>query len=567
MMKRNVVGVLLAGMLIVFGMIPRAGLAQQGDSACPALVELALSQLGNNCSNLSRNSACYGYNKVDATFAEGVNGDLFARPADRAELATLETVRTAPLDLGLGQWGIAILNVQANVPDTLPGQAVTFLLLGDTAVENAVDTSGVAEPVAVITQDATSLFTEPDTASEVQAQIPSGSVLQATQLSRNSLFIWVLNGDTPGWISRKSVNDNSAIDGLPVSSEPAPAAPSPMQSFYFRTSPAGTTCNQTPSVLAIQSPENIKVDLTANGADIQLGSLITLEIIDAGGAMRLTTIHGEAVLNLGQPDEIHVPGGFTTTHCLDAADNLGQDGAANDQEIGDDCDWDEPSPVPVDEQDVGQVVQSVLERVNQPTVTLTSTPETTECPNGTTIVHTVATGENLFRVGLRYQTSIGAIMQANNITNAQVIYVGQQLVIPCGVETDIPSVPPNDTPQFPDQIPVGLVDCNPFRATSPLDGFVFGANTFFWDGAPGATSYRVNIFNVGEKGGALVASFSTDGTKTSLTADITDNTVGFGFAFAWEVQAFLNGQLACTTQRFNVPRSPAKSCPLSGPCP
>ncbi|MBL8162999.1 MAG: hypothetical protein JNJ61_13510, partial [Anaerolineae bacterium] len=41
--------------------------AQTGDSACPALVEQALTQVGGNCSNLGRNSACYGFNQVQAT--------------------------------------------------------------------------------------------------------------------------------------------------------------------------------------------------------------------------------------------------------------------------------------------------------------------------------------------------------------------------------------------------------------------------------------------------------------------------------------------------------------------
>ena len=33
-------------------------------------------------------------------------------------------------------WGIAVLKAQANLPDALPGQNVTFLLFGDTTVDN-----------------------------------------------------------------------------------------------------------------------------------------------------------------------------------------------------------------------------------------------------------------------------------------------------------------------------------------------------------------------------------------------------------------------------------------------
>ena len=43
------------------------------------------------------------------------------------------------------------------------------------------------------------------------------------------------------------------------------------------------------------------------------------------------------------------------------------------------------------------------------------------------------------------------------------------------------------------------VDCRPFKATSPLDGLNYGMNTFYWDAAPGATSYRVNVQGAGSK--------------------------------------------------------------------
>jgi hypothetical protein len=112
------------------------------------------------------------------------------------------------------------------------------------------------------------------------------------------------------------------------------------------------------------------------------------------------------------------------------------------------------------------------------------------------------------------------------------------------------------------------VDCGSFRATSPLDGLNYGQNTFYWDPAPGATGHRVNIYNVGEQGGALAASYDTGGDRTSLTAAITHETVGFGFSFAWEVQALINGQVACTSTRYTVPRGvppPGPTNPPSAP--
>lgn len=60
------------------------------------------------------------------------------------------------------------------------------------------------------------------------------------------------------------------------------------------------------------------------------------------------------------------------------------------------------------------------------------TPVATAPPTGT-CTHTVSAGENLFRISLRYNTTVDAIAAANGIVNPQLIVVGQVLTIPgCG---------------------------------------------------------------------------------------------------------------------------------------
>ena len=44
--------------------------------------------------------------------------------------------------------------------------------------------------------------------------------------------------------------------------------------------------------------------------------------------------------------------------------------------------------------------------------------------------HNVALGENLYRISLRYEVSMWAIAEANNITNLNYIRAGQVLCIP-----------------------------------------------------------------------------------------------------------------------------------------
>ncbi|MFN2292150.1 MAG: LysM peptidoglycan-binding domain-containing protein [Anaerolineae bacterium] len=55
------------------------------------------------------------------------------------------------------------------------------------------------------------------------------------------------------------------------------------------------------------------------------------------------------------------------------------------------------------------------------------------------LIHVVRPGENLYRIALRYGTTVRAIAAANHISNPSLIYVGQRLVIPSGGTTPPPA--------------------------------------------------------------------------------------------------------------------------------
>ena len=59
----------------------RRGRSRQ--ETCASFVDQALAQLSSNCGDLTRNSACYGYNNVTATFFEPFTPDAFTQPNDR----------------------------------------------------------------------------------------------------------------------------------------------------------------------------------------------------------------------------------------------------------------------------------------------------------------------------------------------------------------------------------------------------------------------------------------------------------------------------------------------------
>lgn len=69
----------------------------------------------------------------------------------------------------------------------------------------------------------------------------------------------------------------------------------------------------------------------------------------------------------------------------------------------------------------------------QATLPPTLPPFATAMPPGGACTHTVSAGENLFRISLRYNTTVEAIAAANGIVNPALILVGQTLNIPnCG---------------------------------------------------------------------------------------------------------------------------------------
>ncbi len=108
------------------------------DRTCNALVDTALEAIGNACGDLGRNEACYGNFNVQAVDFDDAPITDFDDSGDVTPISTIATITTAPLNLDEQVWGVAVLNLQANLPDTLPGQNVTFLIFGDAQI-NADD--------------------------------------------------------------------------------------------------------------------------------------------------------------------------------------------------------------------------------------------------------------------------------------------------------------------------------------------------------------------------------------------------------------------------------------------
>lgn len=120
-------------------------LAQGTD--CPTIVQLALQKADQLCQNTGRNQACYGHFAMTAEAQADAADFTFNREGDLVDLFKLQSLQLSPMIEATGQWGVAVMRVQANLPDTLPGQNVTFLLFGDTEITVADPSASATAPM------------------------------------------------------------------------------------------------------------------------------------------------------------------------------------------------------------------------------------------------------------------------------------------------------------------------------------------------------------------------------------------------------------------------------------
>lgn len=171
--------------------------------SCDQVVDAALQTVVSACDGLGRNQACYGNPRLQADFREGASV-RFDASGDRVELLSLLRLAASPFDQAAGVWGVAVLKAQANLPDTLPGQNVTFLIYGDASLETVTlqmtavtvrtgprQTACVRAPSAVLVQSPQGVQV---TMAVNGASVTLGSTLHLTATQNGELTAAVVEG-------------------------------------------------------------------------------------------------------------------------------------------------------------------------------------------------------------------------------------------------------------------------------------------------------------------------------------------------------------------------------------
>lgn len=112
--------------------------ADTGPATCPQNIMDAMTEVDVLCSGIGRNQVCYGNTRLSASPEQ----PDFTAPGDLADIADIQRL-SLELDQQTESWGVALLRLQANLPDALPGQNVTVVLFGNVQFSPVESDDGV----------------------------------------------------------------------------------------------------------------------------------------------------------------------------------------------------------------------------------------------------------------------------------------------------------------------------------------------------------------------------------------------------------------------------------------
>jgi uncharacterized protein YraI len=291
---------------VIFGLLILSVAGTALAAECPATLPQAIAAANEVCQDTGRNQVCYGYGEVSADFQPGFEDQTFSQPGDIIDAGAIQTITTLTSDNAGSEWGVALMRLQLNMPNELPDQNVSILLLGDVTIENAI-AAVAAAPVPpppptlnVTAANQANVRSGPSTNVNVVGSLSAGETLVGD--GRNADATWVhiqLADGGSGWVFAELVSLDGDINTLnvvteetPVEEEEAPVVVPPMSNFTIRTGDGTSACaGELPSGIVVQSPDRQipdeaalvgsipipSVTFTMNNVEIVMGSTFWAE--------------------------------------------------------------------------------------------------------------------------------------------------------------------------------------------------------------------------------------------------------------------------------------------------
>jgi hypothetical protein len=282
--------------------IGTAPLLAQDD--CPEAVQSALSAATQACSTLVRNTACYGNNRVIATDFDGQVLNDFELPGSTLDLLNLGGLATFPFDVADNTWGVALLAVQADLPDTLPGQNVTLVVFGDVALENEVPPGEIVPPQAIsgTSNSNPNLRLGPGKSYAIAGSLSTGDSVSVIGRTEAGDWLQLLLDNEIRWVAAQFIESEVDPSTLPVADTSANPQlyTKPLQAFRVRSTPRGSNCEEVPNDgVVIQAPQNTTVNFLVNGIEMTVGSTALLRLGETDDSLQVATLAGSIGLKSG----------------------------------------------------------------------------------------------------------------------------------------------------------------------------------------------------------------------------------------------------------------------------
>jgi len=145
----------------------------------------------------------------------------FDQPGQTVPITSIQKLELSSLDSASQTWGVALMRVQANLPDTAPGQNVTILLFGNVSIED----SSVNGPIldATLASDVTSRLSP--IYGVYAAKLTASSAVKVTgKLADGSwLRITAANSGKPLWVPAQNITTSGDLGTLEVVDPKAPS--------------------------------------------------------------------------------------------------------------------------------------------------------------------------------------------------------------------------------------------------------------------------------------------------------------------------------------------------------
>lgn len=398
-------------MIVLSLLLLGAPSASAQDSSCSETVELAFESLQDNCAVLPRDSLCYGNAHAEASFAaESYDAD-FSSPGALASLNELETLSTSAADAEAGRWGVAVINIGAHQPQTREGPGIIVLLAGDAIVVNEVDPADVMQapaPLSSIVTEATARYKNPGVIPAPVGSLAAEELVLVDAWDNSGDWLRVVNQGEISWVESDMVVRLNAMENLPRLALGAAYA---MKAFSLSTGTAFPECSEAEPFVAIQTPPDLPANLTINGVDIHLGSMVTFQQVHRN-ALSMTVHRGEATTIFGQ----------TVRQSETILGILGKTDKRENQVL----EWSGALRASAAEFARGERAQAALNRLAQ----ASGWDEFETYMYPADIIHVVQPGDTLYDLTALYNTSVEGIIAANGGGDDLRLLIGMELIVP-----------------------------------------------------------------------------------------------------------------------------------------